>query len=252
MLNVSGVLDLKAWGRPICSIKGSTRALDVLSLENVSQSLLQVFTTSIHALQNEKLQGLGFLKWSKRMTGVHFLEIHFSPVEKLWISTYQNCVKIHFRLKTNCKVFKINFFKHIKWTAFRNEREKRRLQTRAQALTYRTGGNVQSLLPGEEERGVGSVTELCLSCRTAMGKGADRANTTPWKEKRVPKSWHPKRMTKVFYLPTRLIEHAFKRKDLGTSVQQESLSPERKPAQLLQSYTVTSCTGRQNNQVQDE
>lgn len=101
-------------GRLICSVKGSTGALDVLSLENVSQSLLQVFTTSIHALQNENLQGLGFLKCSKRMTGVHFLEIHFSPVEKFLISTYQNHVKTHFRLKTNCKVFKINFFKRVK------------------------------------------------------------------------------------------------------------------------------------------
>lgn len=121
VLKVPGLLDLKAWGRPICSVKGSNGVLDALSLENVSQNLLQVFTTSIHALQNENLQGLGFLKCSKRMTGVHFLEIHFSPVEKFLISTYQNHVKTHFRLKTNCKVFKINFFKRVKWMAFRNE-----------------------------------------------------------------------------------------------------------------------------------
>lgn len=138
----------------------------------MSQSLLQVFTTSIHAQQNENLQGLGFLKCSKRMTGVHFLEIHFSPVEKFLIITYQNHVKTHFRLKTNCKVFKINFFKHVKLTAFRNERE-RRFQTRAQGLTYKTGGNIQATSTWGGS--VGSATELCLSCRTVMGKGAHRA-----------------------------------------------------------------------------
>lgn len=78
--------------------------------------------------------------------------------------------------------------------------------------------------PGEE------VWGQRQSCACPAGQWWGKEQTELWKENRVPKSWHyPKRMTKVFYLPTSLTAHAFKRMDLGTSVQQESLSPEIKP-----------------------
>lgn len=50
----------------------------------------------------------------QEMSGFIFLKNTFLPVENILIVTYDNTVKNHFRLKTDCKVFKINFLQHVK------------------------------------------------------------------------------------------------------------------------------------------
>lgn len=80
----------------------------------MQQSLLGVFTRSVHPLPTLGiiLKTWDFLNASINVW-IYFLNT-FLPVKSISIGTYENTVKNNFRLKTDCKVLKINFLQHMK------------------------------------------------------------------------------------------------------------------------------------------
>lgn len=124
----------------------------------MSQSLLGVFTRSIHALQKwDSLKGLDFLNAAKKKKNKWlefiFNKYIFSSWKKILTGTYQNIVKTHFRVETNCKVFKINLFKRVIWLALRTEwKRKDNLKPEPWDWHEIQVGMTNPYVPGKEEK----------------------------------------------------------------------------------------------------